>query len=543
MNKTQLFILICIVAAGAFLRFFKITSIPAPVSHDEAAIAYNAYSLLKTGKDEYGIPFPLLFRSFDDYKLPGMIYSTALSVWAFGLNELGVRFPSALFGTLSIIIFFLISKEFFQSTVYSLLSTVYFSLSPWAINFSRQNFESNGALFFLILGVYFLIKFNRETSSLIYAAISFTASIYFYYSVRLIIPFILLASLTVYFKDLKKDIKTTLVSVCTGLILIAPFVPSLVSRGGFERIKMVSVMNDEEYIKRQEAYSNIIAGRNTLLNRIIHNRRVALAQTIASNYIKNISYEHVFIKGTGRNGLVYRFELPLILAGIIFLMKSKTKLKWILITLLVSFPLPGAFSTNQPNALRTLPGAPILSLLSGLGTVYIFEALKNTNYKIVFSVVLSLSLLSSVTGFYGSYFTKFPYDEPKKFGDGQKQMVIYVAENRHQYDTVIISGYYWRPYIFTLFWQQYDPVLYHQTGTPEQFDKYIFTKAAWDHTGIDLSDPALNLSELTQNPDSTLFILAPSDFDTHRQQLRKIDSITGLYAKEVYVTATLISHP
>ena len=34
----------------------------------------KAYSILKTGRDEYGSPFPLLFRSFDDYKAPIPVY-------------------------------------------------------------------------------------------------------------------------------------------------------------------------------------------------------------------------------------------------------------------------------------------------------------------------------------------------------------------------------------------------------------------------------------------------------------------------------------
>ena len=104
-NK-EFFFLFLIVLFAAALRFWNLTGVPPSLSHDEVAIGYNAYSVLNTGKDEYGVSFPLLFRSFDDYKLPGMIYASIPTIKIFGLNELGVRFPSAFFGTFSVFLFF-----------------------------------------------------------------------------------------------------------------------------------------------------------------------------------------------------------------------------------------------------------------------------------------------------------------------------------------------------------------------------------------------------------------------------------------------------
>ena len=70
--------IIVILLIAAFLRFYKLDSYPVSISWDEAAIGYNAYSIAQTGKDEYGQKFPVLFRSFNDYKLPGYIYLDAL---------------------------------------------------------------------------------------------------------------------------------------------------------------------------------------------------------------------------------------------------------------------------------------------------------------------------------------------------------------------------------------------------------------------------------------------------------------------------------
>ena len=102
-------LLFLIVLFAAFLRFYHISSVPVSPYWDETAIAYNAYSIATTGKDEYGKSFPLLFQSFDDYKTPGNIYLTAIAVSLFGLNEFSARFTSALAGTMTVFLaFFLV---------------------------------------------------------------------------------------------------------------------------------------------------------------------------------------------------------------------------------------------------------------------------------------------------------------------------------------------------------------------------------------------------------------------------------------------------
>ena len=48
-----------------FLRFTQLGQIPLGLNKDETAIGYNAYSILKTGRDEYGNYMPLYFKSFN----------------------------------------------------------------------------------------------------------------------------------------------------------------------------------------------------------------------------------------------------------------------------------------------------------------------------------------------------------------------------------------------------------------------------------------------------------------------------------------------
>ena len=111
--KKWLFILIILL--GALLRLFSFTKVPPGLYIDEVSIGYNAFSILKTGRDERGVRYPLLFRALDDYKLPAYIYATVVSEAIFGVNEAGVRFPSVMAGILAVPMLYFLTKELVYS--------------------------------------------------------------------------------------------------------------------------------------------------------------------------------------------------------------------------------------------------------------------------------------------------------------------------------------------------------------------------------------------------------------------------------------------
>src|SRR3990167_2712527 len=102
--------LILIIALAFALRFWRLDSYPA-LNADEAAIGYNAYSLIQTGKDEHGNPWPIHFQSFNDYKPGFYFYLVVPFVKLLGLNEWSVRIPNALLGVATVYILYLLVKE------------------------------------------------------------------------------------------------------------------------------------------------------------------------------------------------------------------------------------------------------------------------------------------------------------------------------------------------------------------------------------------------------------------------------------------------
>ncbi|MBI3485372.1 glycosyltransferase family 39 protein [Candidatus Daviesbacteria bacterium] len=186
-----LFLLTCV---GGFLRFYHLTSNPPSLNIDEVAYGYDAYSILKTGRDQYGNFLPLFFKSVGDYKNPILIYSMVPSIYLFGLNEFSVRFSSALAGTLSIpLLYFLISSVLKKKKI-ALLGSMLITISPWHIYYSRFASDHLMGLFFLIIGAWFFQKMlDQGKLWWILSAFFLSISVYTYHSQRVFIPLFVLA--------------------------------------------------------------------------------------------------------------------------------------------------------------------------------------------------------------------------------------------------------------------------------------------------------------------------------------------------------------
>src|SRR3989304_7288957 len=102
----QYLFLIFILVLAASLRLGAISRFPAGLNADEAALGYNAYSLLLTGRDEHGNLFPVNLESFADYKPALYAYLSVPLVKIFGLTEFAVRLPSAIFGILAVFLIY-----------------------------------------------------------------------------------------------------------------------------------------------------------------------------------------------------------------------------------------------------------------------------------------------------------------------------------------------------------------------------------------------------------------------------------------------------
>ena len=168
-KKLELLLLLLILALGLLLRLWEVGNVPPSPDWDEAALGYNAYSILLTGRDEYGQFMPLVLRSFDDYKPALYSYLIIPFIKIFDLNIISVRLPAIIFGVLAVFATYLLVKEILsiedkqgKSNKYketlALLSAAFLSISPWHLQFSRIAFESSVAASFNIFSAFFFLK-------------------------------------------------------------------------------------------------------------------------------------------------------------------------------------------------------------------------------------------------------------------------------------------------------------------------------------------------------------------------------------------------
>ena len=208
-------ILILILLLFLGTRLFRISEIPPSVYWDEASIGYNAFSVLTTGRDEWGEFLPLHFRAFGEFKLPVYIYSVVVSEFIFGLTPLAVRLPAVLYGLLAVVGLYLIVSELTKKKEIALISSFLFTITPWFFIFSRTGYEATAGLAFFVWAIYFLSKYN-----LVIATILFITSAYSYNSFRILTPIVLGFSLLYFF--LKKKYVVVIISIVILCVSVFP---------------------------------------------------------------------------------------------------------------------------------------------------------------------------------------------------------------------------------------------------------------------------------------------------------------------------------
>src|SRR3990167_7675428 len=114
-NPKQNIVFTIVLLLALCIRIVGLETNPVHLTSDEAALGYNAYSILKTGRDEHGVLLSIIFESFGDWK-PGLyIYTAIPSIALFGLNEFAVRLPSALAGVIGIIYIYKVTHILFDN--------------------------------------------------------------------------------------------------------------------------------------------------------------------------------------------------------------------------------------------------------------------------------------------------------------------------------------------------------------------------------------------------------------------------------------------
>ncbi len=488
-------ILFLIFILAFILRFYKLGVNPPSLDWDEASLGYNAYSILKTARDEYGNFLPLSIRSFNDYKPPLYTYLTTIPVFLFDLNEFSTRFISAFLGTLTVIVSYLLIRQLIpeESEFFYLLFTFIFAISPWHIQFSRVAFEANTALFFMILGIYFFLRGNKSGNNYLSSMLSFGLSLYSYHSPRLIVPILIFGLLVIYRKTLKHHLRWIIISLSIFTLLSIPIINELRSTTS-ARFGSVTILNDNEILGSSLKDLNYDSLRNDTLGKLLHNRRIIYAKEILGAYLNHFNFDFLFLTGDASSrhhasgmGMLYWWDAIFLTIGIVVMIRKNYKGKNTIFYWFAIAPMASAITKATPHAVRSLFYLPTYQIFIALGFLYFFRWIKTKFGKkgINFGLFILLLLVINFYYYLHMYFIHTPLEESKQWQYGYKQLVEKIS-TRSDYSKAIITYKYDQPYVYFLFYQKIDPVWYQDHwGSGEiqranrEFGNYIFRGIDW----------------------------------------------------------------
>src|SRR3989344_5451923 len=478
-KNTNLIVLFSILILATLLRFINVPSIPPSLSWDEVSLGYSAYSIAQTGRDEHGKFFPLSnFEAYGDYKPPGYIYATVPFVYFLGLTEFAVRLPSILAGIISIFLSYLLVKELFKKysesyrELLALLSAFLLAVSPWHLNISRAAYEANLAHVFTLAGILFFFKsIHGKPKLLIVSGIFFAISLYTFNSNRIFVPLFVFFLVVFYWKKLWSMRMSVLVAGLVSVIVLLPLVPHLLSPEWKLRFQEVNIFSDGRPVER--ANRRIEASGNTVLAKLLQNRRIQFAQEMARHYFDNFSPNFLFINGDGNPkfsirdvGQLYVVEIPFLVLGIYFLIKHRQADARVLITWLLVGIMPAAIARETPHALRTLNSLPVWQILVAVGVLASFVEDKKGVLIRKRNVLLLLTVfifILNASYYLHTYHTSYPKEYASEWQYGYREAIQYAEKIKDNYDGIWITDTIGRPYMYTLFYTHYNPLTFQNT--------------------------------------------------------------------------------
>lgn len=446
-KKTNILLLI-IISLAFFLRIVNITTNPPGVHADEADSGYNAYSILKTGKDFYGNFLPIQIAGFaKNFRTPLSTYITIPFVAVLGLSIFSIRLPAVLLGTLFPLVIYFLAKTLLKSEKTAIYAAFISAVSPWAVHISRAYADHILALDLALLGVIFMFSCRRQVKYYILGGLFLGLSLFSYHAPKIFLPFILPISV-LFNKDFftkNKKLIAILLFVFT-LFFSAVIVLALTSKGAqelnnvsiFDANKAASIVNWERRVTYEPLYISLI----------FHNKILYYLKELARSYGSALSINNLFLDGEGNltawvrdRGLFYIPDMLFIAVGLYTLFRYKRKLAYFLVFWLMLSILPGAITIDKMYTYRGIFLLPVMIILISVGLdTFFISVLKYKKYKNLIVLFTVLVYSASIVSFFIHYYYDYPAYSRKWWAAEEHDAINYIIKNRSKYNRVFVNG-------------------------------------------------------------------------------------------------------
>lgn len=363
MEKKEILTVILLLLIAFFFRFFSLNSIPPGLYPDVAIYGNDAFFTLKEGKF-------LPFYPENNGREGMWMWILALSFSIFGTKIFTIKFISAFFGFLTVVLFYFLVRDFYSRSV-ALFSTFFLSISFWHTNFSRIGFRAILLPLFSLLFLYFFfhaIK-SKKHYHYILSGFFFGLGFYTYTSFRLLL--ILLPILFIAFYNefrttnlLKRYFIFWLEFLTVSILVLLPLISYFVKHPDylFARVGPISV------------FSGPNPAKEFLKSLVLH---LGMFNIYGDpNWRHNISSAPVLFFPVGIFFILGFFYS-------IFTIKEK-KYSLLLFWWFVML-LPGILTKEGiPHALRTIGAIPPTFIFAGIGANLVFQRIRNESLLIIF---------------------------------------------------------------------------------------------------------------------------------------------------------------
>lgn len=475
--KSTKILLLSIFFLGLALRLFNLAKLPGILNRDEAALAYNALLIKESSQDEWQAKWPLTFKSFGDYKLPGYPYLLAALFSVLPANDFSTRLPSALAGSLLIIVAFFFAKDVLRVKNRSaLLMSLLIAISPIFFFYSRIAFEANVALLLFICGLYSLLK--EKESPILGAAFIFLA-VLTYNTPLLLLPFLI--PLLVYkigWRNKKRWIKPIiLLTIILGWAILNFY--SLATQKS-----TITIFSDPSVWEEFAVYRTELTG---VWQVILGNKYVFYGQVILKNILESFSLDFLVQNGGSHpwhslTGYGHLFCVTYFLAifmlidmigeiAIALFDKSFKKKHLILFYLLIISLAPSVVTVDSPHATRSLL---FFFIFISLAVLFLDKLTKIfvKQSKLIFVTFLAILLVEGLF-YYQKYFFKYPDSQEKILFASFKNLIVDSKEKYSDQPIAVIDegGY---QYILTAWYLKIPSQNFFATMRYQQADHINF---------------------------------------------------------------------
>lgn len=508
MNRVFLFLILFL---SIITRFYNLSNYPA-FNADEAALGYNAYSLIETGKDEHGNSWPIHFQSFNDYK-PGLyVYIAMPFVYLLGLQEISVRLPGALLGVGTVIMIYLFVYELFRKQITSpatvdyklipLLSALLLAISPWHIHYSRGGWEVNVATFFIVTGLYFFIKGQRLRKNYLLSVLFFILALYTYHAARILIPLLGVVLCVLYWKEMFVAKKEVILAFIVGCILVVPLVLDLFGPAGLSRAAGVGLFADPGPLNRINELRGEHKNFESPVALLLHNKVINYGLAFMQNWAEHYEGEFLFLSGdiiernrvpeTGQTHLIfivlfaagiYRIARYISWKEILYLQKphpeSRTKALALIFLWFLLSPVAAALTFQSPHALRAQNMVVPFEIINALGLFTLIKwstsTIRTRSLLYLFNCIVIFAFVLSFVRYQHMYWSHMSKEYPFSSQYGMKELVSYIDSRSREFQEVVVTDRYDQPYIMFLFYTKYDPEKFQSEHSLSSKDQYGFS--------------------------------------------------------------------